>query len=174
MAQSTRTRLLERIVADAERRLDGQVAAARHSDSTAGHFLAVGVAMLGFGISLALYAFQQGPLGTASILAFGVSLVQNLFGIGLLVESFAAFGRHSDLLAAPDAGWLEDRMADPDWDLQSHLSSLVSSYVTYAAENNLARQKSAQARRSGMILLASAAICYLASTIFILGGTISG
>ena len=64
------------------------------------------------------------------------------------------------------------QMATPDWDLEVHLESLITSYSHYSKRNIETMERSARKRRKGLYLLLASVMGYVIATSFIVGGAL--
>lgn len=162
------------MVADAERLIDNQVRAAEELDDKAEQMITLAVATLAGALTVALFIGQEPDItanwGFAGLYAVGLLL--NLIGIVLFIDSYIGIRHPMEMYPAPDIRWLEKKRDDPGWNLESHLSSLISSYAAYSESNVSKMKQSADRRRHGLYLLMGAVSVYAVSILFIVAGTI--
>lgn len=162
------------MVGGAERLIDHQVRAAEELDDKAEHMIKVAIATIGGALTVALFVGQEPDIDatTPSAILFGIGLVMNLAAIVWFIDSYVGLRKPLEMYPAPDIGWLDAKRADPDWDLEVHLESLISSYSQYAKSNVAKMEQSARKRRAGLYLLFASVATYVFAIAFIVARTI--
>lgn len=168
--------LLEALLHDAERVIDHQVQAVEELDDKSEHMIGLAVALLGGGLSLALFAVSRNnihPNVWFFWMLLGAGAV-NLVAIVAFLESYIGFRRGVEVHVGPSLSWIQAKAQDETWGVPSHYLSLLSDegYPAYYKFNLAKMLHSAGARRFGLFTLAGAVLLYTVALVYLLVLTI--